>query len=138
MTWPIGHSFRVTVSGKIASKKNSRRWLRRGKRRFLLPSPKSQNSAIALRLAWREAGGPMFDKGDILSLTCTYSPAADATTIVVAKVGELRVGEKHPKSDTHGMVEGIADALEGEAYPNDRQIHAGSFSSRILVDQRTE
>lgn len=132
---PIGTQFVFAVTTPPASKKNGRRWLKRGRRKFLMPSDKAiASEAEVAAAASRATGGRMpFDELDAVRLDYSHDILTDLVQITVTKIGVLpaKGTAKCPrgtKRDAHGMLETIADALQGIIYPNDNAVDAGSFA----------
>lgn len=124
MRHPIGTVVAFTVPHAIASKKNRRKWIKRGRKKFLVPSDEACADATEIALRARvAANGVEFDADDALELTYEHVLATDHVRVTVRKVGELPTkGRRGTKRDVHGMVETIADALQGVLYPNDSAI----------------
>lgn len=94
-----------------------------------LPSQQAvADTALIRHLATQATGGVMpFDALDALRLEYDHEIAADELVVRVTKVGLLPTrGRKGTQRDLHGMLETIADALEGVVYPNDRQLDAAA------------
>lgn len=134
---PIGTQFAFAVATPPASKKNGRQWKKFGRRKFLLPSDKAiASEADVADAARRVAGGTMpFDRCDAIRLDYTHDIETDAVQIVVTKIGVLpekstRRQLRGTKRDVHGMLETIADALQGVLYPDDDAVDAGSYGRR--------
>lgn len=131
---PVGHSITFSVTTPPASKKNGKRWLKRGRKMTLVPSVKAVRSerdlAIAARLAIARIGDAVmpFDHEDAIRLDVIHDIGTDMVHVRVSKIGELPAkGKRGTKRDSHGMIETIADALQGVAYPDDRQVDSGSW-----------
>lgn len=131
---PIGTKFSFAVSTPPASKKNGRRVFRAGNRLRFVPSSAAIASEAEVAAAARQAtGGTMpFDRCDALRLDYTHDIETDAVQIVVTKIGTLpekstRKQLRGTKRDVHGMLETIADALQGVLYPDDDAVDAGSY-----------
>ena len=134
------------VTTPPASKKNGKRWLKRGRKTFLVPSAKAVASerdlASAARLAISRSGAAAmpFDQEDTIRLDVIHDIDTDMVHVRVSKIGLLpeRTPSGRPKNgkklgtkrDTHGMIETIADALQGVVYPNDRQVDAGTWEKQ--------
>lgn len=126
---PIGTAFTVRVPRPPASSKNRRRLFARGRRPVSLPSEQAVQDIGMLRTAaFAVTGGRMpFDGDDALSLTYAHELDLDEVVVTVRKIGLLPArGPRGTKRDLHGMVETIADALQGTLYPDDRQIDSVS------------
>ncbi len=123
---PIGTAVEFTIPHPIASKKNRREWIRRGRRKFLVPSSKATADAEEIAMRARvAANGVEFHADDALSLTYEHVLDTDEVRIRVEKVGVLPVrGRRGTQRDAHGMLETIADALQDVLYPDDRAIDA--------------
>lgn len=120
---PIGTFVEFVMPQPIASKKNGRKWIRRGRRKLLVPSDGATADATELALRARvAANGLQFHPDDALSLTYLHDLATDQVRIRVEKVGELPVKKRGTGRDVHGMLENIADALQGVLYPNDSAV----------------
>jgi hypothetical protein len=126
---PVGTAFTLRIPRPVASSKNRRRLFARGRRVVSLPSAQAVDDVGMIRTAaWALTGGRMpFDSDDALSLTYTHELDLDELVVTVQKIGVLPArGPKGTKRDLHGMVETIADALQGTLYPDDRQIDSVS------------
>lgn len=122
---PIGTSFTLRLPRPVASSKNRRRLFARGRRVVSLPSAQAVDDVGMLRTAaFAVTGGRMpFDGDDALSLTYAHELDVDELVVTVRKIGLLPArGPRGTKRDLHGMMETIADALQGALYPDDRQI----------------
>ena len=122
---PIGTSFTFRVPRPVASSKNRRRGFARGRRVVSLPSEQAVADVGMLRTAaLAVTGGRMpFDSDDALSLTYAHELDLDEVVVTVQKIGLLPArGPRGTRRDVHGMMETIADALQGLLYPDDRQI----------------
>lgn len=136
----------ISATTPPASKKNGKRWLKRGRKTFLVPSAKAVASerdlASAARLAISRSGAAAmpFDQEDTIRLDVIHDIDTDMVHVRVSKIGLLpeRTPSGRPKNgkklgtkrDTHGMIETIADALQGVVYPNDRQVDAGTWEKQ--------
>lgn len=133
MSYQIGDGFRFTLDMPPASKKNRRRWIVRGGRKFLMPSHEAMVAELAIARAARAALDrcPKFAVTDLVRLDIEHDIATDQVVVCVTKVGELPAkGKKGTKRDCHGMVETVADGLQGVMYDNDSQVDAGSWTRR--------
>lgn len=121
---PIGTAVAFTIPHAIASKKNRRKWIKRGHRKFLVPSDEATADATEIAMRARvAANGIEFHELDALSLTYEHVIATDEVRVMVSKVGELpKRGVRGTKRDVHGMLETIADALQGVLYANDSAV----------------
>lgn len=122
---PIGTSFTLRIPRPVASSKNRRRLFKRGRRVVSLPSAQAVADVGMLRAAAVAVtnGRMPFDADDALMLTYHHELDLDEVVVTVAKLGLLPArGPKGTKRDVHGMLETIADALQGALYPDDRQI----------------
>lgn len=128
---PIGYAVEITVDVPPASKKNRRRWVRRGGKSYLIPSADAVRSANDLAASARAAlagRGMPFGPDDALHIDWSHDVASDAVTIRVTKVGVFPTrGKRGTRRDMQGMIETIADALQGVLYPNDSQLDVGSW-----------
>lgn len=142
---PVGYTITFTISAPaVVSKKNNYRWLKYGTRMKVTPSAKVIAServiASAARLAIARNGGRStmpFDGQDTIRIDYQHDIDNDMLHVRVTKIGLLpertpsgrvKGGKKlGTKRDCHGMLETIADALQGVAYPNDNQLDAGSW-----------
>lgn len=126
---PIGTAITFRVPRPVASSKNRRQLFARGRRVVSLPSKQALADFAMLRAAADAVtGGQMpFDAADALSLSYAHELDVDELVVTVRKIGLLPAhGKKGTKRDVHGMMETIADALQGTLYPDDRQIDHGS------------
>jgi hypothetical protein len=121
---PIGTAVEFVVPHAIASKKNRREWIRRGRKKFLVPSREATADAAEIALRARvAANGVEFHELDALQLSYHHVLATDEVRVRVEKIGELpHRGPRGTKRDVHGMLENIADALQGVLYPNDSAV----------------
>lgn len=119
---PIGTRVEFTLPRPVASSKNRRRLFARGKRVMSIPSAQAVTDVAMIRAARPDVLS--FDADDALSLTIEHHLANDSVRVVVEKIGELPARNRGTKRDAHGMVETIADALQGVLYPDDRNIDA--------------
>lgn len=121
---PIGTAVAFTVPHAIASKKNRRKWIKRGRKKLLVPSDEATSDAIEVAMRARvAANGVHFHELDALQLSYEHVLATDEVRVHVEKVGELPArGVRGTKRDVHGMLETIADALQGVLYPNDSAV----------------
>lgn len=126
----VGHVVSFELPVPPASKKNGRRLLQRGRRKFWVPSVKAVQSERSIADAAREAcGGAMpFGPNDAVAIYYQHNIATDRVSVRVVKVGTLPTkGKRGTKRDSHGMVETIADGLQGVLYPNDNQVESGAW-----------
>jgi Holliday junction resolvase RusA-like endonuclease len=109
-----------------ASSKNRRRIFARGNRVVSLPSKDAEASAKAIRAAAKAAIGdePMpFGAEDALRIDLEHDVATDRVLVRVLRIGSIPTrGKKGTKRDVHGMIETVADALQGVLFPDDRQV----------------
>lgn len=78
-----------------------------------------------------------FDEQDTIRIDYQHDIGTDMVHVRVMKIGTLpertpsgrvKGGKKlGTKRDCHGMLDTIADALQGVIYPDDRQVDAGSW-----------
>lgn len=140
---PIGTAFEFEIPRPVASSKNRRRLFARGTRltkkgKFvprivsLLSEDAEDDTALIRRLAGKSAGDVMpFGPDDALRIDYSHCVETDRVTVRVEKVGTLPArGKRGTRRDVFGMLETIADALQGVLYPDDRQVDAGSFARR--------
>lgn len=132
MRHPIGTTVTFDLPRPVASSKNRRRLFARGKRVLSLPSARAMDDAAMIRLvATAAARGIEFDVDDALSLRLEHDIDADTVRVTVTKVGELpATGRRGTKRDVHGMIETVADALQGVLYPDDRQVDEAGAARR--------
>lgn len=124
---PIGTFVEFTMPRPVASSKNRKRIFGRGKRKIVLLSKDAERDVADVRLlALAAARGLEFHADDALRLSYHHNIHDDSVRIRVEKVGELppRGGrvKRGTKRDVHGMMETIADALQGVLFPNDSAI----------------
>lgn len=115
-----------TVPHTVASSKNRRQLFSRGRGRRVVskPSEKAQSDmrevAVRARIA---ANGVEFHADDALRLEYEHDVDTDELLVTVTKIGELPTkGKRGTRCDVHGMMETIADALQGVLYPDDSAI----------------
>lgn len=121
---PVGTFIEFDIPRPVASSKNRRRIFARGQRVVSLPSKQAEEDFALIRDAARsKANGLMFNEDDALSVEYWHDLAGGCLRIRVTKVGTLpSKGPRGTKRDVHGMLETIADALQGVLYPNDSAI----------------
>lgn len=131
---PVGHVIEFEIPRPVASSKNRRRNYARGK--FMTKKGKMATRIVSLlseqavddvalirELAKAASGGMQFGPDDALELRYTHDLETDRMTVTVAKIGVLpRRGKRGTKRDVHGMLETIADALQGVLYANDSAV----------------
>jgi Holliday junction resolvase RusA-like endonuclease len=65
---------------------------------------------------------------DLVRLDIEHHIASDRVSVRVTKIGEMPAkGKKGTKRDCHGMIETIADGLQGVLYHDDDQVDAGTW-----------
>jgi len=111
----------LTLPGSIRSKKNSKRIVGRGKRKFIIPS--------SAYLKWEKEAR----KAIMLQLKFGFEPL---TIPIVARVLAYYKGQQ---PDLSGALESVGDCLEGLVYENDKQIISwdGSRLYHDLKNPRT-
>lgn len=123
---PAGTFIEFELPRPVASSKNRRRIFARGRRVVSLPSAQAVSDVEMVRQAALGATavcGTRFGPDDALCLDYWHDVAADTVRVRVTKVGTLpQKGRRGTKRDLHGMVETIADALQGVLFPNDNQV----------------
>lgn len=128
---PYGATLYFSVLNPIASKKNGRRMVKRGHRKILVDGKAATVSSNEIRRAAREAikaGGPVFDADDLLNITYRHNLRTGEVDVSVRKVGDISsVGNAGLERDVHGMLETLADAMQGIVFPNDKQVDGGMF-----------
>lgn len=127
MRHPIGTAVEFVMPRPVASSKNRKRIFGRGKRKIVLLSRDAERDVADVRLlALAAARGVEFHADDALSLTYAHNVHDDTLRIRVEKIGELPPSggrrKRGTKRDVHGMLETIADALQGTLYENDSAI----------------
>lgn len=130
MSVPIGYSVTFDLERPVASSKNRRRIFARGGRVVSLPSADAERAFVEIRKAARAAAGGSvpFGPDDALRIDYRHDIGTDRVRVTVTKVGDLPTkGKRGTKRDVHGMLETIADALQGVLYPNDSAVDAGGF-----------
>lgn len=113
----------------VASKKNRREWIVRGGRRLLVPSAAAASDEMGLRLLAARAGSLIVD--DDVELRIVYHARSGTIDLECESIGPRPKGFTGRKRDAHGMIETIADALQGSWFTNDSQI-ARLFLERLL------
>jgi Holliday junction resolvase RusA-like endonuclease len=113
---------KLILPGSIRSKKNSKRIVGRGQRKFILPS--------TAYLKWEKEAR----KAVTMQLRFGFVPL---TIPIVAKVMAYYKGQQ---PDLSGVLESVGDCLEGLVWENDRQIISwdGSRLFHDLKNPRTE
>lgn len=114
-----------------ASKKNRKRWIKRGGRRFLVPSEDAVASeeeiALKAQAALARIGGTPWGPDAALSIDLYHDLEFDQVHVEVRQVGTIPKKHRGTRRDCHGMIETVADALQEVLYPDDRQVDAGSW-----------
>lgn len=121
---------RFELPRPVASSKNRRVPIGRGR---TIPSDQARADVAMIRAAAAEAAGRLlpFGPDDALELLLEHDIAADRLTVTVRRIGTLpRRGRRGTRRDAHGMLETLADALQGVLFPDDRQIDCGSWRRR--------
>ncbi len=121
---PVGAFVEFELPRPVASSKNRRRIFARGRRVVSLPSEQAESDSAMVRHAARQAArGVEFGPDDALRIDYEHVIESDVVRVRVTKVGTLPTkGKRGTKRDVHGMLETIADALQGELFPNDNQV----------------
>lgn len=121
---PVGTLVSFWLPRPVASVKNRRRVFTRGKRVVSLPSEQAVADASMIRTACADAaGGVRFDDDDCLMIEYRHYIATDAVEVRVKKVGVMPAkGKRGTKRDVHGMLETLADAMQGVLYDDDRNV----------------
>jgi Holliday junction resolvase RusA-like endonuclease len=120
---PIGTHVEFELPYPPASKKNGRVWRTRRGRKLLCPSDQAHADATMIALTARvAANGIEFGPDDALRIDYEHVLEGDTVRVRVTKVGTLPARNRGTKRDVHGMVELLADALQGELIPNDNQV----------------
>lgn len=131
---PVGTTVELRIPRPVASSKNRRRVFARGRRTVsLLSEQATADVALVRHLAAQATGGVMpFDKDDALRLEYDHKLGTDDLVVRVVKVGTLPPpGRKRgTRRDLHGMMDTLADALQGVLYPDDRQIDEAACRRR--------
>ena len=125
----IGFSVSFELRRPVASSKNRRRIFRRGRRFVSLPSEDAEIDTRMIRdAALQAADGFAFGPDDALAIDFHHDLTTDRVRVTVTKVGDLpKKGKRGTRRDAHGMLETIADALQGALYPNDSAVDCGSW-----------
>jgi hypothetical protein len=119
----IGTHVEFDLPHPPASKKNGRVWRKRHGRLLLCPSDQAHGDAALIAMTARvAANGVEFGPDDALRIECWHDLQRDTVRVRVTKVGELPKRNRGTKRDVQGMFELIADALQGELFPNDNQV----------------
>lgn len=122
---PIGTRVELFLPRPVASSKNRRRLFARGRRVMSLPSEQAVADVELIRRAAHAAkAGVYFHPDDLLSLAYWHDVERETMRVVVEKIGEIppKAKKRGTRRDVHGMVETIADALQGVLYDDDRAI----------------
>lgn len=129
---PIGTSVTFRIPHPVRSKKNGKVWRKRRGRMLFCQSDAAQNDTAEIRLVAASASkGVTFHADDALHLDYEHVIETDDVIVTVTKVGELPAkGKRGTKRDVIGMMETIADALQGVLYPNDSAIDIGTCGRR--------
>ncbi len=124
MTLPVGYAIEFRIPRPVASSKNRRRVFARGKRVISLPSSQAvADAGLIATLARAAAGGVAFGPDDALRLTYEHDIESDEVLVRIEKVGSIPTkGKRGTKRDVHGMLETVADALQGVLYANDSAV----------------
>jgi hypothetical protein len=113
-----------------ASLKNRRQWHRRAGSWRLSPSEDAIAGMREIRLAALAAlhGRAAWGPDDALHLELEHDVDADLVRVTVTRLGTLPTsGRRGTRRDCHGMIETVADALQGVLYDDDRQVDAGAW-----------
>lgn len=71
------------------------------------------------------AQGVSFHPDDLLRIAYWHDVGMDCLGVIVEKIGEMPAkGKRGTKRDVHGMLETIADALQGVLYDDDSAVDA--------------
>lgn len=117
----------------VASSKNRRRTFfnKRAGRIVSLPSEQAVLDIKLVQQLAREAMAGMedgFPEDALLSLDLFHFVEDDTLTVRVTQVGRRPAkGKSGTRRDCHGMIETIADALQGVVYVDDRNIDSGTW-----------
>jgi Holliday junction resolvase RusA-like endonuclease len=115
----------------VASKKNRREWIVRGGRRFLVPSASASSDETTLHLLAASAEGALIAEDDV-ELRIVYHARSGTVDLECESIGPRPKGFTGRKRDAHGMIETIADALQGAWFTNDNQI------ARLTIERRLD
>lgn len=99
-----------------------------------LPSKQAVDDIGMIRAAARQklqqlVASP-FGDNDLLWLDIRHHVRRDTLTIRVTKIGELPTDAKarrYTQRDCHGMIDTVADALQGVLYKDDRMVDTGTW-----------
>lgn len=129
---PIGSFVEFELPRPVASSKNRRRIFARGRRVASMPSEQAVSDTAMVAAAAREAShGLSFGPHDQLRLDYWHVLDRDTVGVRVTKIGEMPTkGKRGTKRDLHGMLETIADALQGVLYQDDRNVEQVSCARR--------
>jgi len=121
---PVGTFVEFDLPRPVASSKNRRRIFARGRRVVSLPSAQAEEDFALIREAARAAArGMQFGPDDALRIEYRHDLEDGVLWVRVTKIGTLPIkGPRGTKRDVHGMLETIADALQGVLYQNDSAI----------------
>lgn len=115
-----------------ASKKNRREWIKRGRKKFLVPSKEAQSDeSLIHRIAVAKAGalaGPTFPDQDV-ELRIVYHARTGTVDVDCEPIRPRPKGFSGRRRDLHGMIETIADALQNAVYTNDNQV------ARVVIER---
>lgn len=126
---PVGVSVCFALDRPVASLKNRREWKKVRYSMKLVPSKqcRADMDMIAYRAA-EAARGKRFHALDILELKISHDVDDESVVVTVTKIGEYpERGKRGTQRDCHGMIETVADALQGVLYSDDSQIDRGSW-----------
>lgn len=114
-------------SNRPASKKNRRRWLRRGTRTYLVPSTEAVADEASIHAIARRAAAaakhpiPAYPDEE-MELRVVYHARSDTIDVTCTPIGPKPKGFSGRARDLHGMLETLADALQKAIMANDNQI----------------
>lgn len=126
--------YRIIGFPAVASKKNRRRWIRRGRKKFLVPSSEATADESSLHEAAVRslpAGTIPFPDDDV-ELTIVYHARSGKVDIGCRSIGPRPKGFTGRRRDAHGMIETIADALQDAFYRNDNQV------ARLVIERHLD
>lgn len=129
---PVGSFVEFELPHPPGSKKNGRVWRKRYGKLLLCPSDRAHNDAAMIAAAAKEAAhGLSFGPNDQLRIDYWHVLDSDTVGVRVTKIGEMPAkGKRGTKRDLHGMLETLADAMQGVLYEDDRNVDEVSCARR--------
>ncbi len=129
---------RIRFPRPVASKKNRRRPIGNGR---TVASREASSDERALRtLALLEMHGQGFQRveSDDVEIVMRHFVEEDEIEIQVRALRPKPKGRSGRRRDLHGMIETVADALQGVAYANDNQVGSVRMERVMREEERCD